>query len=338
MKAVGYFQSLPINNEESLIDFTIENPVPKGHDLLISIQAISVNPVDTKIRNSKKAEGSEPMIIGWDASGIVEAVGEDCTLFQPGDEVYYAGDITRAGTYSEYHLVDERIVGKKPSSLSFEEAAALPLTTITAWEALFERMRIPQIPTGDQSPAILIIGGAGGVGSIAIQLAKWAGLTVISTASRKETTDWVKELGADHVINHHESIPTQLKNIGFDHIPYILCLNSTDTHWEAMSEAIEAEGTICSIVETDQPLSLNPLKDKSVTFTWEFMFTRAKHQTPTMIKQHELLNSVASLVDKGKIRTTLKQLLSPINAEQLKKAHTAIEEGSTIGKIVLKDF
>jgi len=336
MKAIGFYQSLPISEHESLVDLNVEKPVASGRDLVVQIKAISVNPVDTKVRMATK-NNEEPKILGYDASGIVESVGEDCSLFQPGDEVYYAGDVTRSGTNSEFHLVDERIVGKKPNSLSFEEAAALPLTTNTAYEALENRMRIPNSENGESS-TILIIGGAGGVGSIAIQLAKQKGLTVITTASRPETEKWVKDLGADYVINHRDSMVDQLKAIGFNQVPYIFCLHSTAAHWDAMVEIIEPEGTICSIVDTEKPVNLNLLKDKSVTFAWEFMFTRPKHKTASMIKQHEALNHVSSLVDQGKIKTTMTEVLSPINAANLKKAHEQLESGKTIGKLVLKDF
>jgi len=336
MKAIGFYQPLPISEHESLVDLTVDKPVASGRDLVVQIKAISVNPVDTKVRMAPKNDDNQK-ILGYDAAGIVESVGEDCSLFQVGDEVYYAGDVTRPGTNSEYHLVDERIVGKKPSTLSFEEAAALPLTTNTAYEALENRMHISQSENGE-SPAILIIGGAGGVGSIAIQLAKQKGLTVITTASRTETQNWVKELGADYVINHRESMIDQLKEIGFEQVPYIFCLHSTAAHWDSMVEIIEPEGTICSIVDTEKPVNLNLLKDKSITFAWEFMFTRPKHKTASMIKQHEALNHVSSLVDQGKIKTTMTEVLSPISAENLKIAHEKLESGKTIGKVVLKDF
>lgn len=336
MKAVGLYHYLPIENEESLLDLTVEKPIPKGRDLLVKIKAISVNPVDTKVRQPKDHVEDRPKILGWDASGIVEAVGESCTLFKPGDEVFYAGDITRSGSYSEYQLVDERIVGKKPSTLSFSEAAAMPLTTITAWEGLFERLGISK--EKDKEKTILIIGGAGGVGSIAIQLAKWLGLTVIATASREETEDWCKQLGADYVINHRQEFAPQLQKIGFNGVHYIFCLNDTDGHWNSMAEAILPQGKICSIVENSENLDLNLLKSKSVTFVWEFMYTRSMYQTEDMIKQHELLNQTSKLFDEGILRSTLTETVSPINANNLRQVHAKVESGKMIGKIVLEDF
>ncbi|MEB2278088.1 zinc-binding alcohol dehydrogenase family protein [Bacillus sp. ILBB4] len=336
MKAVGLYRYLPIENEESLLDLTVEKPIPKGRDLLVKIRAISVNPVDTKVRQPKDHVEDRPKILGWDASGVVEAVGESCTLFKPGDEVFYAGDITRPGSYSEYQLVDERIVGKKPSTLSFSEAAAMPLTTITAWEGLFERLGISK--EKDKGKPILIIGGAGGVGSIAIQLAKWLGLTVIATASREETEDWCKQLGADYVINHRQEFTPQLQKIGFNGVHYIFCLNDTDGHWNSMAEAILPQGKICSIVENSENLDLNLLKSKSVTFVWEFMYTRSMYQTEDMIKQHELLNQTSKLFDEGILRSTLTETVSPLNANNLRQVHAKVESGKMIGKIVLEGF
>lgn len=339
MKAVGLHKYLPIEHEESLIDIEVQKPVPVGKDLLVEIKAISINPVDTKVRSPKDKVEEEAKILGWDASGIVVAAGEECTDFKPGDEVFYAGSITRQGTYSEYHLVDERIAGKKPQSLSHAEAAALPLTAITAYEGLFERLLIdPSNKQQNRGKSILIIGGAGGVGSIAIQLANWAGLTVIATASRAETEKWVKNFGADQVINHHNPLKDELNRIDMKEVDYIFCLNNTDQHWEGMSEVIKPQGMICSIVENKDPLDLNLLKSKSITFVWEFMFTRAMYQTEDMRKQHLLLNTISELIDQGIIRTTLNQTLSPINAVNIKKAHQAVESGKMIGKIVLEHF
>ncbi|WP_191565622.1 zinc-binding alcohol dehydrogenase family protein [Metabacillus idriensis] len=339
MKAVGLHKYLPIEHEESLIDIEVQKPVPVGKDLLVEIKAISINPVDTKVRSPKDKVEEEAKILGWDASGVVVEAGEECKDFKPGDEVFYAGSITRQGTYSEYHLVDERIAGKKPQSLSHAEAAALPLTAITAYEGLFERLSIdPSNKQQNRGKSILIIGGAGGVGSIAIQLANWAGFTVIATASRAETEEWVKNYGADQVINHHNPIKDELNRIDMKEVDYIFCLNNTDQHWEGMSEVIKPQGMICSIVENKDPLDLNLLKSKSITFVWEFMFTRAMYQTEDMRKQHLLLNTISELIDQGIIRTTLNQTLSPINAENIKKAHQAVESGKTIGKIVLEHF
>ncbi|MFI8685839.1 zinc-binding alcohol dehydrogenase family protein [Rossellomorea sp. NPDC077527] len=338
MKAVGLYKHLPIDQKESLVDLEIEKPRPSNRDLLVRVEAIGVNPVDYKIRMSNGEEHDEPKILGWDVSGVVEATGPDCTIFKPGDEVYYAGDITRQGGNSEFHLIDERIVGKKPKSLSFAQSAALPLTTITAYEALFDRLNIHPEPGQNEGKSILIIGAAGGVGSIATQLAKRAGLTVIGTASRPETVKWAKEFGADHTINHYHEFAPQLKDLGIPSVDYIFCLNATGKHWAGMAEVISPQGKICSIVETNEPVNITLLQSKSATFVWELMFTRPMFQTEDMIKQHQLLNEVADLIDDKVIQTTLNKQLSPINAENLKEAHRMLESGSSIGKIVLEKF
>ncbi|BBH22375.1 NADPH:quinone reductase [Paenibacillus baekrokdamisoli] len=339
MKAIGLLKYLPIENEESLMDIELKKPVPQGKDLLVQINAISINPVDVKVRSPKALTEKEPRMLGWDASGVVVEVGEDCKVFKVGDEVYYAGSITRPGTYSEYHLVDERIVGKKPTALTHAESAALPLTAITAWEAMFERLAIdPTNKEGNQLKKVLIIGGAGGVGSIAIQLAKWAGLHVIATASREETISWVRNLGADDVINHHGSLKEQLAQIHIEQVDYILCFNNMDHHWKGMGEVIRPQGKICSIVENKEPIDLNVLKSKSATFVWEFMFTRSMYQTEDMINQHLLLNEISKLIDAGELKTTMNKKLSPINAATIRKAHALVETGNTIGKIVIENF
>lgn len=338
MKAVGLYKYLPIEKEESLIDFQVEKPTTTKRDILVKIKAISINPVDVKVRAPKDKEEKEPRILGWDASGVVEEIGSDCTIFKPGDEVFYSGDLTRSGTYSEYHLVDERIVGLKPKSLNFAQSAALPLTSITAWESLFDRLMIDiNKHEENQSKSILIIGGAGGVGSIAIQLAKLAGLQVIATASRQESKQWVNKLGADYTINHHENFRNQLQEHDIKGVEYILCLNETEQHWENMADIIFPQGSICSIVEMDNPIDLTALKNKSVTFAWEFMFTRSMYQTTDMIKQHELLSKLSKLIDEGKVISTLTETLRPINAETLRKAHEIVETGSMIGKIVVEN-
>jgi len=338
MKAIGLLRYLPVDHPESLIDVQLDKPQPQGHDVLVQVKAVSINPVDVKVRAPKDRTEATPRVLGWDAAGIVEAVGPACTLFKPGDEVYYAGSITRAGSNSEYQLVDERIVGRKPAMLDFAEAAALPLTAITAWEALFDRLGVAKTPEDNAGRTILIIGAAGGVGSIATQLAQAAGLTVIGTASRAESTAWVKRQGATHTISHYEPFVPQLRALGVDAVDYIFCLNQTAQHWNAMAEAIAPQGKICSIVETDQPLNLSLLKNKSVTFVWELMFTRPMYGTPDMIEQHRLLNEVATRVDAGELHTTLTERLTPINAAQLRHAHALIESGRTIGKIVLEGF
>ncbi|WP_036132465.1 zinc-binding alcohol dehydrogenase family protein [Lysinibacillus sphaericus] len=338
MKAVGLYQYLPINHPQSLVDLHIEKPSTSGRDLLVRVKAVAVNPVDYKVRSPKDKKEESPKILGWDVAGIVEEVGPHCTLFKAGDEVYYAGDITRQGCNSEFHLVDERIVGIKPKSLNYAQAAALPLTSITAYEALFERLGVSLQPQQNDNKTILIIGAAGGVGSIAVQLAKWAGLTVIGTASRPESLAWTKEQGADYIINHYEEFVPQLKMLGFETVHYILCLNSTDKHWRNMAHAIAPQGSICSIVETDELLNLTLLKNKSATFVWEVMFTRSMFQTEDMIEQHKLLTKIADLVDNNIVKTTIATHLYPINAENLRQAHALLETGKTIGKVVIEHF
>ena len=338
MKAIGLHKYLPIENEESLIDVEIDQPVATGRDLLVAVKAISVNPVDTKVRAPKDVVESDPKILGWDAAGEVVAVGDQVEHYHVGDEVFYAGDLTRSGSNAEYQLVDERIVGKKPTNLDYPAAAALPLTSITAWEALFDRLVISK-EGADAGKSILIIGGAGGVGSIAIQLAKKvAKLNVIATASRPETIEWAKQLGADHVVNHRKALDEELKSIGIENVDYILCLNSTEQHWEAMANAIAPQGSICSIVDTETPVNLNLLKPKSINFVWELMFTRAMFQTDDMIEQQNLLNAVAQLIDSNTLVTTVNKVVSPINAANLRQVHADIESGKSIGKRVLEGW
>ncbi len=338
MKAVGLYQYLPIENEQSLVDVEIDRPHPTGRDLLVNVRAISVNPVDTKVRTRSNQTETTPRILGWDAAGEIIGVGPEVESFSVGDQVFYAGDITRSGSNSEFQLVDERIVGKMPEKLTFAEAAALPLTGITAWEALFERLGIS--PHGENAgQSILIVGGAGGVGSIAIQLAKkLARLKVIATASRPESIAWSKKLGADLVVNHRNALDEELNAINLQQVDYILCLNSTDHHWSAMANAIAPQGRICSIVETPKPVDINLLKSKSAAFVWEFMFTRSMYQTPDMIEQQRLLNTIADLVNTGELITTANNVIRPINAHNLREAHALVEQGNTIGKIVLADW
>lgn len=334
MKAVGLTHYLPISNPNSLQDVEIDKPEAKGHDLLVRIEAIAVNPVDTKVRAPKDKVEDTPRILGWDAAGVVEAVGEDVTLFVPGDEVYYAGDITRPGAYAEYQVVDERIVGRKPSKLAFAEAAGLPLTTITAYEAFFDRLDL-DIDGAHRGESLLIIGGAGGVGSIGIQLAKAAGLRVIATASRPETIAWVQDLGADHVINHRQPLRPQVEALGLPFVDHIAIFNDTDGHWDTVTDLIRPQGRIVSIVENTRPLDLDPLKTKAAGFIWEFMFTRSMFNTPDMIEQHKLLSYVADEIDAGRLRSTVSETLKPINAENLRQAHALIESGKAKGKITL---
>jgi len=338
MKAVGVLNSLPVTDASALVDVDIPKPEAQGRDLLVRVHAVSVNPVDTKIRMAAGSRLEQPRILGWDCAGVVEAVGSDCTLFKPGDEVFYAGDVTRAGCDSEFHLVDERIVGRKPASLTFEDAAAMPLTTVTAWEALFERMAINPDPAGNQGKSILIIGAGGGVGSIAVQLAKKvAGLTVIATASRPETVKWCKEMGADHVINHREPLADECKQVGFNTVTYILCLVGTAQHWHGMADVIQPQGRICLIVDTEsnQPVNLNLFKPKSVTISWEFMFTRSRFQTPDMAHQGVLLNEASRMFEAGMLRHTRTEHFGELNAANLLNAHRKLESGTMIGKLVL---
>ncbi len=336
MKAVALTHYLPVENPEAFLDVELPKPTPGGQDLLVAVKAVSINPVDTKVRSPKEGVEETPRVLGWDASGVVEAVGPDVTLFKVGDEVYYAGDITRSGTNAEYQLVDERIVGSKPKSLGFAEAAALPLTTITAYEAFFDRLRIDR-NGADKGQTVLIIGAGGGVGSIGIQLAKAAGLIVIATASRPETTAWVKELGADHVVNHREPMVEQVRALGIQHVDHIAIFNDM-RHWETAVELIRPQGGIVTIDDTDQPMPMAGMKLKAASLHWEFMFARAMHQTPDMIEQHNLLNYVASEIDAGRIRTTLDTVMSPINAENIRAAHALIETGKAKGKVVVESF
>ena len=336
MKAVGLTHYLPINDPQSLLDIDLPKPAPRDRDLLVRVEAVSVNPVDTKVRRSKGPDAIESpqRVLGWDAAGVVEAISPAVTLFKLGDEVFYAGDITRPGSNSEFQLVDERIVGRKPRTLSFAEAAALPLTSITAWEAFFDRLGVDH-NGGNRGQSVLIIGGAGGVGSIAIQLAKIAGLVVVTTASRLQTREWVLSLGADEVLDHRQPLKFQLAAAGHGEVDFIANFNNTDAYWSAMADMIRPQGRIVSIVENEKPLDLNLLKSKSATFVWEFMFTRSMFQTPDMEAQGQLLNQIAELVDSGKLRTTLTNPISPINAVNLRTAHAQLESSRCIGKIVL---
>lgn len=337
MKAVGLKAYLPIADEKSLIDINLPVPKAQGRDLLVQIEAISVNPVDTKVRSPKSKLEENYRVLGWDAVGTVVAVGDQAELFNVGDQVYYAGDITRPGSNSQFQLIDERIVGRKPKTLSNAEAAALPLTGITAAEGLFERLRINTETS--KGKTLLIIGAAGGVGSLAIQLAKQiAGLKVIATASRPESADWCRSLGADLIANHQSDLVAEIRAQGIQYVDYIFCLNTTARHWPAMAELILPQGSICSIVEPEAPIDLNLLKSKSANFVWEFMFTRSMYKTADMIEQHNILNYIADLIDAKKIKTSLNKILSPITAKNLRSAHAEIETGKTIGKIVLTDW
>jgi zinc-binding alcohol dehydrogenase family protein len=334
MRAIGFRKSLPIAEQDSLLDVDLPEPVAAARDLVVEVKAISVNPVDTKMRMRGVAAG-ETKVLGFDAAGVVKYTGRDVTLFRPGDEVFYAGSNVRPGTNSQLHAVDERIVGRKPKTLSFAQAAALPLTSITAWELLFDRFRIRR---PNAAGSLLVIGGAGGVGSIMVQLArKLTGLTVIATASRPETIEWCRGLGANHVIDHTRPLADELKRIGIPEVNYVASLTASAKHFAAMPDIIAPQGMFGLI---DDPASLDvvPLKRKSVSVHWEMMFARSLFGTPDMGAQHDLLTEVSALVDAGTIRTTMTQNFGTINAANLKKAHALIESGTSIGKVVLEGF
>lgn len=336
MKAIGFKQSLAITEKNSFIEFETEKPTPEGFDLLVKIAAISVNPVDFKIRQiaAKDTILETPKIIGWDAVGMVEAVGDKTSRFKVGDEVYYAGDITRPGSNAEYQLIDERIVGRKPKNLSIAEAAAIPLTGLTAYESLFDRIKIN--PETDKGKTVLILAGAGGVGSIAIQLAKKLGnLTVIATASRPDSEKWCKDLGADYVVNHYH-LKEALEKIGHSQVDYILDFVDLEGYWETAAEIIKPQGHIVSITGSSKPLNLDLLKTKSVSFSWELMYTRSMFTTEDIDRQHQILNEIADLLDAGTLKTTLTTTLEGFTVDNLKKAHQMQESGKTIGKTVIQ--
>lgn len=336
MKAVAYQKNLPIDHPDALADMTLPEPVPTGRDLLVEVRAVSVNPVDTKVRRSTPAPEGEWKVLGWDAAGVVRATGPDVTLFKPGDRVWYAGSIARAGSNSELQLVDERIVGKMPGTLGFAEAAALPLTSLTAWEMLFDRLAVPQ---GDAAAgdALLIIGAAGGVGSVMTQLARrLTSVTVIGTASRPESKAWVEQLGAHHVIDHARPLSDELKRIGI--APrYVVSLTNTDAHFPQIVEAIAPQGKF-GLIDDPEPIDVRQLKRKSVSLHWELMFTRALFNTADMAEQHAILNRMAGLVDDGTIRSTVNERFGTINAANIRRAHALLESQKARGKIVLEGF
>ena len=337
MKAVGYKEPGAIDRDDALVDITLPEPKAEGRDLLVEVKAVSVNPVDTKVRRRAGADGDGYKVLGWDAAGIVKAVGPDVTGFKPGDEVWYAGSIARAGTNSELHLVDERIVSRKPASLGFEEAAAMPLTGITAWEMLFERLDVRK-PVPGAANAILVIGGAGGVGSMTIQILRaLTDLTVIATASRPETIEWTKQLGAHHVVNHREPLAKQVAELGIGAPAYVFSTTETGGHLADIAELIAPQGRF-GLIDDPEKLDISLFKRKSVSVHWELMFTRAVFETADMGEQGKLLAEIARLVDEKKIRTTLTNTLGAINAANLKKAHAFIESGAAKGKLVLSGF
>ncbi|QDF06901.1 zinc-binding alcohol dehydrogenase family protein [Myxococcus xanthus] len=338
MRAVALHKYLPVDNPEALIDVELPTPEPGPGELRVRVHAISVNPVDVKVRAPKSQVETTPRVLGWDAAGVVDAVGPGVKLFRPGDEVYYAGSIARPGTNAEFHVVDERIVGRKPRSLSFAQAAALPLTSITAWELLFERLEIPQGNAPSQD-VLLVVGGAGGVGSMALQLArKLAGVTVVATASRPESTEWCEAQGAHHVINHRQSLVPQLQKRAPQGVRYIASLTATDTHFPELVEVATPFGRLGLIDDPTKPLDISAMKRKSLSLHWEFMFTRPLYEATDPLAQHRILNRVADLVDARTLRTTMTQDFGPITAANLRRAHAAIESGRTVGKIVLSGF
>lgn len=334
MKAIGYKQAGPIDADDALIEFEAETPELRPHDLLVEVRGISVNPVDVKVRAGQSPD-SGTKIIGYDAAGIVKQVGSDVSMFKVGDEVFYAGDITRPGTNAELHAVDERIVGKKPTSLGFAEAAGMPLTSITAWELLFHSVGVEE--GGGKGESILIIGGAGGVGSILTQLAsKLTQLTVVATASRPETIAWVKKMGADHVINHRESLVEQLASLNLQP-RYVAALTGTDGHFPAIIELIKPRGHV-AFIDDPKILDIKSGKPKALSFSWEFMFARSMFDTDDMDEQHKLLNRVSELLDDGTLISTVNQNLGQLSVPTLKQAHVEQESGQAIGKNVLEGF
>ncbi|KTC14420.1 zinc-binding alcohol dehydrogenase family protein [Pseudomonas syringae] len=337
MKAVAYYQSLPVSNADSLQNIELPEPVAGARDLLVEVKAISVNPVDTKIRQNVSPENGDAKVLGWDVAGVVKAVGSDVTLFQPGDKVYYAGSLTRPGANSELHVVDERIVGHMPKSLSFAHAAALPLTAITAWELLFERLQIVQ-GKGESGQSLLIVGAAGGVGSILTQLARQlTALKVIGTASRAETESWVRELGAHEVLDHSKPLSEELKRVGIQAVTHVASLTQTEQHLDQLVEALKPQGKL-GLIDDPKALDVSKLKRKSLSLHWEFMYTRSMFETDDIIEQHNLLNRVAELVDAGTLKTTFGEHFGTINAENLRRAHELLESGKAKGKIVLEGF
>ncbi len=337
MKAITFHNSLPIEDPDSFIELPVDKPRPRPRDLLVEVRAISVNPVDTKIRagGGPGKPGGELPILGWDAAGIVRETGAEVTGFKPGDEVYYAGAVDRPGSYAEFQCVDERIVGRKPRTVDFAAAAALPLTTITAWEMMFDRLRINRAAEG----VLLIVGGAGGVGSIAIQLARQlTRQTIIATASRPETMEWCRNQGSHHVVDHRQPLAAQIKPLAPGGVHHVLALTKTEEHYDQIVEAMAPQSALALIENPARPLELTKLKPKSISLHWEFMFTRSRYQTPDMGEQGRLLNEVADLVDAGRIRSTMQTHLGKITADHLKRAHMLVESSRTIGKIVLEGF
>ncbi len=357
MKAIGYQQNLPITDVNALQDIELPTPVVSGRDILVEVKAVSVNPADYKIRQDMPAEKDQWKVLGWDAAGIVKAVGDEVSLFNVGDKVWYAGDITRTGSNAQFQLVDERIVGKMPNSLSYAEAAALPLTTITAWELLFDRLDVDRLDverlqgqrqqenssdsSAQEQPAkkrILVIGAAGGVGSVMVQLIKQlTNLELIATASRPETVSWLEDLGADHIINHRNPLSEEFAVQSLAEVDYVVSLNNTEQHLVEIEKVIKPQGKFALIDDPDT-LNIMPFKMKSVSVHWEMMFTRSLFKTEDMQAQHELLNAVSTLIDDSVIKTTVGNHFGTINATNLRQAHQLLESQKAKGKIVLEGF
>ncbi|MBD8881203.1 zinc-binding alcohol dehydrogenase family protein [Rhodanobacter sp. 7MK24] len=338
MKAVALTRYLPIDDPASLVDVELPKPVPGASDLLVRVEAVSVNPVDTKVRSPKPQVEAQPKVLGYDAAGVVEAVGAEVQGFKPGDRVYYAGDVTRAGSNAEFQLVDARLAATMPRTLDFVDAAALPLVAITAWELLFQRMPFDS-EHGGEGKSLLVIAGAGGVGSIAVQLARRAGFTVIATASRPESADWCRAMGAQHVINHREPLGTQLAAKGFAQVDATLNLADTDRYWDTLGELLAPQGHVGLIVEPKGALRIgDPYKAKCIGIHWEFMFARPRFRTPDMVEQGRILARVAQLIDTGELKGIRRETLAPINATNLREAHRRLESGTGIGKLVLSGW
>lgn len=335
MKSVALTRYLPIDDPGSLFDADMPAPVPGPRDLRVRVEAVSVNPVDTKVRAPKPQVEPQPRVLGYDAAGTVDAIGAEVAGFRPGDAVYYAGDVTRPGSNAEFQLVDERLVAKKPASLDFAQAAALPLTAITAWELLFQRMPYA-FEGGGADKTLLVIAGAGGVGSIAIQLAKLAGFRVVATASRTESIDWCRRMGADAVIDHRQPLAPQLQALGLAQVDAALNLADTNRYWQELGELLAPQGHVGLIVEPAGELRIgDPYKAKCIGIHWEFMFARARFRTADMDEQGRILARVAELVDAGRLQGTLTSTLSPINAANMREAHRRLESGTTIGKLAV---
>ena len=339
MKAVAALTCWPPEDERSLCDLRMPRPEPGPMDLQVAVQAVAVNPRDYKQRAWVDPSDDSPRVLGWDAAGVVHAVGPEVRLFKPGDRVYYAGHPNRPGCNSEFHLVDERIAGPMPASLSFAEAAALPLTALTAWEALFDRLGLSQSPAPSARGSLLVIGGAGGVGSMAIQLAaRVAGLAVIASASRPASAQWCSALGATHVVNHFGDLVSEVRAAGYPYVDQVLILNQIDRHFPAACELLAPQGSVCSIVEPKAELDMRLLRRKSGRLCWELMFTRPSYATPDMIEQHHALRKIAALVDQGVLKTTLAQVLEPINAANFRQAYAQLQAMRCIGKVVLQGW